>query len=50
MSGRQTKVINEQAARYDLPFGGPTIDLPDVVRALHDFLAKHAQRLASGDD
>src|ERR1043165_6628317 len=23
MSGRQTKVINEQASRYNLPFGGP---------------------------
>jgi len=23
MTGRQTKVLNEQAQRYDLPFGGP---------------------------
>ena len=50
MSGRQTKVINEQAGRYGLPFGGPTIDLAEVVRALHDFLAKHAQKLAQDDD
>ena len=47
MSGRQTKVLNEQAALYSLPFGGPIISLPDVVRALHDFLATHAQRLAN---
>ena len=50
MSGRQTKVINDQAARYGIPFGGPTIDLPSVVKALHDFLAENAQRLARDDD
>lgn len=50
MSGRQTKVINEQAARYGIPFGGPTIDLPKVVRAFHDFLADNALRLARDDD
>jgi hypothetical protein len=46
MSGRQAKVLYEQAERYGLPFGGPTIHLPDFVRALHDFLAVHARRLA----
>ena len=50
MSGRQTKIINEQATRYGLPFGGRTIDLPAVVRALHDFLADNAQKLAREDD
>jgi hypothetical protein len=50
MSGRQTKVLNEQAALYGIPFGGPTINLPAVVRALHDFLAKNAQKLARDDD
>jgi hypothetical protein len=49
MSGRQTKVINEQARRYGIPFGGATINLPDVVRALHDFLAENAQRLNQDD-
>lgn len=49
MSGRQTKVLNEQAARYGIPFGGPTINLPDVVRALHDFLATNAHRLSEDD-
>src|SRR6185295_4411788 len=29
----QTKVINEQAARYKIPFGGASIDLPAVARA-----------------
>jgi hypothetical protein len=50
MSGRQTKVINEQAERYGLPFGGATISLPAVVRALHDFLADNAAKLAREDD
>lgn len=50
MSGRQVKVINEQAARYSLPLDGPTIDLPRFAMAFHDFLAKHAQRLAAEED
>ncbi len=50
MSGRQTKVINEQAERYGIPFGGATINLSSVVRALHDFLAENAQKLAREDD
>jgi hypothetical protein len=50
MSGRQTKVLHEQAQRYGLPFGGPTINLPEVVRALHDFLAANARKLADDDD
>lgn len=50
MSGRQTKVVNEQATRYGIPFGGAKIDLPAVVKSLHDFLAENAQRLAREDD
>ena len=50
MSGRQTKVINEQATRYGIPFGGPKIDLSAVVKSLHDFLASNAQKLARDDD
>jgi hypothetical protein len=50
MSGRQTKVLNEQAALYGIPFCGPTIDLAAVARALHDFLAANAQKLAEEDD
>ncbi len=50
MSGRQAKVINEQAERYGIPFGGPSINLPAVVRALHDFLADNAHKLAREDD
>lgn len=50
MSGRQAKVINEQASRYGIPFSGRIIDLPAVVRALHDFLAENAGRLARDDE
>lgn len=50
MSGRQAKVINEQAARYKLPLGGPTINLEEFVVAFHDFLSQNAQRLAQVDD
>jgi hypothetical protein len=50
MSGRQAKVINEQAERYGIPFDGPTVNLPAVVRALHDFLAENAVKLARDDD
>lgn len=50
MSGRQTKVLKEQAARYGIPFGGPTVNLPAVVRALHDFLADNAIKLARADE
>jgi Fe-S cluster biosynthesis and repair protein YggX len=50
MSGRQTKVINEQALRYEIPFGGATINLPAVVRSLHDFLAENKHKLSRDDD
>jgi hypothetical protein len=50
MSGRQTKVLQQQAERYGIPFGGASVSLPAVVRALHDFLADNAQRLARDDD
>lgn len=51
MSGRQAKVINEQAQRYGIPFGGATINLAAVVKALHDFLAENKAVLTiDGDD
>src|SRR5439155_17515646 len=50
MSGRQAKVLIEQAECYGIPFGGATVDLPKVVRALHDFLADNAVKLAREED
>lgn len=50
MSGRQAKVLNEQAERHGIPFGGAVVDLPKVVRALHDFLAENKLKLARDED
>ena len=50
MSGRQAKVLIEQAAAYGIEFGGDAIDLPKVVRQLHDFLARNKRRLAVPED
>jgi len=50
MSGRQAKVLNEQATRHGIPLGGPTISLAEVVRWLHDFLAANKVRLACAED
>lgn len=45
MSGRAAQVVNEQSVRYDLPIGGPVINLPKLLRAVHDFIAKHKTKL-----
>lgn len=45
MSGRQDKVLNEQATRYGIPLHGPTIDLFAVALWLHDFLAENGTKL-----
>ena len=52
MSGRQAGQLKEQAERYGIPFGGKTVDLPEVVRKWHDFLAANKIKLAKveGDD
>lgn len=50
MSGRQTKVLQDQAERYGLPCAGRTIHLPEFVRAIHNFLAANARRLAADGD
>ena len=50
MSGRHRGQITEQADRYDIPFGGPVIDLTKVVPALFDFFAANALKLAKPDD
>ena len=49
MSGKQVTQLKQQAARYGIPFGDAKIRLPDVVFALHDFLAKNARKLAPAD-
>lgn len=51
-SGRQQKILNDQAALYGVPLEGPTVDLRAVVRWLHEFFARHKHvlgELAQGD-
>lgn len=48
-SGRQHKVLDEQAITYGLPIDGPSIDLPRVVRWLHEMLATNGRKLLAGD-
>lgn len=50
MSGRQAKVLIEQAALHGIPFGGATISLPKVVKAYHDFLAANKFKLCRDED
>ena len=49
MSGRQTKVINEQAKRYGLPFGGKSIDLTDKENKIMQLLVENQGRIVSYD-
>lgn len=46
-SGRQTKILHEQADAFGFPLRGATIDVPAVVRAVHDWLAEHKHELAA---
>lgn len=47
LSGRQAKILNEQAAMYNLPIGGRTINLEEFIPAFHDFLARHKKALSA---
>jgi hypothetical protein len=44
-SGRQHKILADQANCHGIPVGGETIDLPAVVKWLHDFLAENQYKL-----
>lgn len=50
MSGRQAKTLRQQEDLYGIPFGRSKISLPQVVLALHDFLAANYRRLNTDDD
>lgn len=47
LAGRQHKVIDDAARLYDLPIDGPTVNLYDAIRSLHDFIAANAPKLRS---
>jgi hypothetical protein len=42
MAGRQQKVVDEFGARYDVPLGSPTVDMFQVVKALHSRVSELA--------
>lgn len=47
LAGRQHKVIDDAAELYDLPIGGPVVDLYLALEAMHDLIAENAHRLKS---
>lgn len=50
LSGRQTKILHDQADRYGLPLRGATIDLAAVLRRFHDLLAEHGGKITADPD
>lgn len=46
LSGRQHKVLDEQASRYGLPLLGKSIDVGQVLRRFHDLLRDHGDALS----
>lgn len=48
LTGRQHKVLLDQADRHQLPLQGDTVDLAAVLRRFHDILADNRHRLAAG--
>ena len=49
LSGRPTKILHDQADRYNLPLRGKTLDLYAVLSAFHKFLADNKHKLAATD-
>jgi hypothetical protein len=45
-AGRQLKNVRQQGRLYELPFDGDTIDIRELAKSLHDFLARNAKKLA----
>lgn len=49
LSGRQHKILNEQAERHGLPISGPTINLAHVLTEFHNQIAR-SEPPRGGDD
>ncbi len=49
-SGRQHKILDEQAQRYGIPLGEAEIDLAAVAVWIHDLLAAHGRRILAAQD
>jgi len=50
LSGRQPKVLNEQADRHGLPLRGRTIDLGELLPAMHNLLARNKHRIIADEE
>lgn len=50
LSGRASSQLNKQAASYDLPIAGPTVNLFDTLSAFHDLLAKYQNTIGADED
>lgn len=49
MSGRQARVLIDQASTWKIPCSGKVIDVTAVVKWLHDFIADNSHRLVADD-
>lgn len=49
LSGRDNRVIIDQAERYNLAISGATVNLYKAIRSFHDFIAESGQYLADDD-
>ena len=50
LAGRQQKVVDEQARRYDLPLIGPNCNLAQVLSRFHDLLAQWGPRMLQAEE
>lgn len=50
LSGRQHKILDDQAARYSLPLLGPAVDLFALLHKFHDLLAEHGGKLLAAEE
>lgn len=46
---RKHQVLDDQADRYGIPLRGPVVNIPDVLKWLHDFLASNKYRFIDDD-
>lgn len=49
MSGRQHKILDEQARRYGIPIDGKSIDLYRIANWLHGFIAENGRKLSAAE-
>lgn len=49
-TGRPTKILHEQAIRYQLPLQGSLVSLPALLRAYHDLLSRYKRQLSDGEE